>query len=191
MAVTRKTPKALPRIQRTGNCHQLIVDGKPLILLAAEMQNSSASSLEYLEQQGCWDRLKSYNCNAALVPVYWDRVEPEEGRFDFSLVDGIIRAARRHGLRLVLLWFGTWKNSRSSYAPAYVKTDLARFPRCQLAGGRSSLTVSPFSQAACGADSRAFARLMQHVRKIDADPQTVLMVQVENEIGLLGAERDF
>jgi len=106
--------KPLPRIVRTGDCHQFIVDGEPMILLAGEMQNSSASSLEYLESRGCWKHMQSYNLNAALVPVYWELIEPEEGRFDFSLVDGVIRAARRHGLRLVLLWFGTWKNSTSS-----------------------------------------------------------------------------
>ena len=189
--MSKKKLKALPRIQRNGGCYQLMVDGQPQILLAVEMQNSSASSLEFLEKQGCWKQLKSYNCNAALVPVCWEQVEPEEGHFDFSLVDGIIRAARRHGLRLVLLWFGTWKNATSSYAPAWVKTDLQRFPRCQLAGGRTSRTISPLSQEACQADSRAFARLMEHIHKIDRAEQTVLMVQVENEVGLLGAERDF
>lgn len=187
----KKTSKTLPRIERRGECHQLIVDGKPLILLAGEMQNSSASSLEYMEKHGCWERFKTYHCNAALVPVYWELIEPAEGRFDFSLVEGIIHAARRHGLRLVLLWFGTWKNSRSSYVPAWVKTDLERFPRCQTVPGHNSRTISPFSAAACQADARAFARLMKHIKKIDAERQTVLMVQVENETGLKGADRDY
>jgi hypothetical protein len=187
----KTTSKTLPCIHRKGDCHQLIVDGSQLILLAGEMQNSSASSLEYMEKHGCWERFTGFNCNAALVPVYWELVEPSEGRFDFSLVTGIIHAARRRGLRLVLLWFGTWKNSTSSYVPAYVKTDLRRFPRCQAAPGRNSRTISPFSQAACQADSRAFAKLMEHIRKIDADQQTVLMIQVQNETGLLGADRDY
>lgn len=182
--------KTLPLIRRNGACHQLIVDGEPFILLAAEMQNSSASNLQYMERHHCWERLVAYNCNAALVPLYWDMIEPEEGQFDLSLVDGIITAARKYGLRLVLLWFGTWKNATSSYAPAYVKTDMERFPRRRLANGLNSQTISPFSEHACQADSRALVRVMEHIRQVDADRQTVLAIQIENEIGVPGGDRD-
>lgn len=88
------------------------------------------------------------------------------------------------------LWFATWKNAISSYAPAWVKTDLERFFRAQVTQGMSSLTISPMCTAACEADARAFAALMRHLREVDGKRQTVIMVQVENETGLLGAARD-
>jgi len=117
-------------------------------------------------------------------------IEPEEGKFDFSLVDGLITNARRHNLRLLLLWFGSWKNGVSTYPPVWVKADLKRFPRVQDADGKSLEILSTFSDANRNADARAFATLMRHVRMVDGDEHTVLMIQVENEVGVLTESRD-
>jgi beta-galactosidase GanA len=112
------------------------------------------------------------------------QIEPQEGKFDFSVLDGIIRDARSHNLRLALLWFGSWKNSWSSYPPDWVKKDFERFPRVQIAGGKSIELLSPFSDANRDADAHAFAALMRHVKEVDGQQHTVLMIQVENEIGM-------
>ena len=93
-------------------------------------------------------------------------------------------------LRLVLLWFGRWKNGVSTYPPLWVKTGLKRFPRAQGKDGRSLDILSIFSDANLNADARAFAALMRHVRKVDGNAHTVLMIQVENEVGVLGDSRD-
>ena len=178
-----------PQLSREGNRTQLIVGGQPFLMLAGEVHNSSAASLEYMDQR-VWGALTAAGCNTALLPVYWELLEPEEGRFDFALVDGLLVGARQRGLRLVLLWFGTWKNAMSTYAPAWVKTDLARFPRAQVVRGVSAGSVSALSQQACQADARAFAALLRHLKQIDAVEQTVLMMQVENEPGILGGARD-
>lgn len=180
--------EAVPHLRKKGTTKQLIVDGEPFIMLAGELHNSSASSLEYMVP--IWPRLAGLNLNTVLATASWELVEPAEGRFEFDLIDGLIEAARRHGLKLVLLWFGTWKNAVSTYAPAWVKRDLARFERAQCRPGQDSGAISCLSQAACRADSRAFAALMRHIRKVDGRRHTVLMVQVENETGLLGAARD-
>src|SRR5690606_15602256 len=150
--------------------------------------NSSASDLEYLRPR--WATLEALHLNTVLAPVYWELVEPAEGAFDFSLVDGLIRQAREHDMRLVLLWFGSWKNSMSSYAPAWVKRDQARFPRAEGSDGRGLEILSPFSAANRDADARAFAALMRHLRETDGRRRTVLMVQVENEIGMIPEARD-
>jgi hypothetical protein len=177
----------IPQLKHDNGKVRLIVDGRPYIGMGAEIRNSSASSVAYME--AVWATLKAMNCNTACVPVYWELVEPVEGEFDFSLVEGLLDGARRHGMRMIPLWFGTWKNTRSSYAPAWVKLDQARFPRAQLAPGVPSLTVSPFSEEALRADARAFARFMAFLREADTQ-HTVVMVQVENETGLLEASRD-
>jgi len=177
----------LPRLVQKDTATQLIVDGAPLVLLAGEVHNSSSSCLAYMAP--IWERLQALHCNAVLAPVSWELVEPEEGHFDFSLVDGLLAGARDHGLKLVPLWFGTWKNTLSTYAPAWVKTDLGRFPRAQPEAGRNCGAVSCLCEAACEADARAFARFMAHLRESDG-ASTVPMVQVENETGLLGAARD-
>jgi len=122
----------IPHLQKQGAATQLIVDGRPYLILGGELGNSSSSSLEYMEP--IWPRLVKLNLNTVLAPVYWDLIEPEEGTFDFALVDGLIKDARRYNLRLVLLWFASWKNSMSCYAPVWVKTDQQRFGRAGQAG---------------------------------------------------------
>jgi len=179
----------MPALVRRTGCADLIVDGKPFIALAGEVHNSSASDLSYMEH--VWDRLQALNCNTAIVPVYWELLEPIEGQFDFTLVNGLISGARKRNLRLVLLWFATWKNSYSTYAPAWVKTNIDRFPRTQDSLGENTGMISAWSDEARDADARAFASLMGHIRAVDADHSTVLMVQIENEAGVLSMPRDY
>ena len=178
----------IPHLVRQGMAVQLIVDGEPFVMLAGELHNSTASSMTYMEPM--WDKLVALNLNTVLATVTWELVEPQEGRFDFALVDGLIAGARKHDLKLVLLWFGSWKNGVSSYIPTWVKQDLKRFPRAQGTSGNNKLVLSPMHDASCQADAKAFAALMGHLRKVDGRKHTVVMVQVENEVGLMPESRD-
>jgi beta-galactosidase GanA len=119
----------IPHLRKQGTATQLIVDGELFLMLGGELGNSSSSSLEYMKP--IWPKLVEMHLNTVLVPVYWELIEPEEGKFNFTLVDGLIKDARRYNLRLVLLWFASWKNSMSCYAPAWVKTNQQRFSRAQ------------------------------------------------------------
>jgi beta-galactosidase GanA len=179
---------SLPHLRRQGTATQLIVDGKPFLVLGGELGNSTSSSLEYMRP--VWPKLVSLNLNTVLVPVYWELIEPSEGKFDYSLVDGLIQEARRYNLRLVPLWFGSWKNIMSCYVPAWVKTNQQRFPRAQDGAGRGMEILSAFSKENLDADARAFAAFMRHLREVDGRDHTVIMVQVENEIGMVPDSRD-
>lgn len=179
----------LPHLQQQGTAVQLIVDNSPFLVLGGELGNSSASSLDYMKP--IWPKLVQMNLNTVLTPVYWDLIEPQEGTFDFTLVDGLLEQARDHNLRLVLLWFGSWKNSMSCYAPGWVKTNPDRFPRARLKSGRPMEIMSAFSSENRNADARAFAALMKHLSQADSRKHTVLMVQVENEVGMLTDARDW
>ena len=137
-----------------------------------------------------WPRLAAMHLNTVLLPVAWETIEPEEGRFDFRCVDGLLEGARENNLKLVVLWFGAWKNTYSSYVPAWVKANTERFPRVQTRDGRGTERLSPFSTVVRDADARAFAALMRHLREADGDTHTVLMVQVENEVGVIPESRD-
>ncbi|MBW6527518.1 DUF5597 domain-containing protein [Sphingomonas sp. RHCKR7] len=179
---------ATPHLERRGAATQLIVDDEPFLMLGGELHNSSSSDLAYMAP--IWPRLKAMNLNTVLVPVAWETIEPQEGRFDFSRVDGLLKGARAQNLRLVLLWFGAWKNTYSSYVPGWVKRDQARFARAQTSDGRGTERLSPFSAAARDADARAFGELMRHLRAADGTQHTVVMVQVENEVGVIPESRD-
>ena len=178
---------AVPHLEKRGLSTQLIVDGKPFLILGGELRNSSTSSLAYMKP--IWPRLAAMHLNTVLAPVAWESIEPEEGKFDFSLVDGLVQGARQSNLRLVLLWFGSWKNSVSSYTPAWVKDNTERFPRVQTSDGRDTERLSTFSLTNRDADSHAFAALLRHLRETD-DAHTVIMVQVENEVGVSPESRD-
>jgi beta-galactosidase GanA len=179
---------SIPHLRQTGHATQLYVNNKPFLALGGELGNSTASDLNILEN--ALARCQGMNLNTVMLPVYWDLIEPEEGKFDFSLVAGAVDHARQRGLHLVYLWFGTWKNSMSCYAPGWVKRDTARFPRVKQSSGETMEIISPESTAANKADARAFAALMRWTRDHDAKEQTVIMVQVENEIGMIPEPRD-
>jgi beta-galactosidase GanA len=179
---------APPALRGQGQSTQLLVDGKPFLILGGELANSSPSSLAHLEP--AWARFEKMHLNTVLAPVSWELIEPVEGRFDFSSVDGLLRQARAHRMRLVLLWFGSWKNSMSSYVPGWVKRDTARFPRAQVQTGAGVEILSAFSEANQRADSLAFGALMKHLKAVDAGKNTVLMVQVENEVAMLPTARE-
>lgn len=180
----------LPYIGKENGIHTLFVDGDPYVALAGEIHNSSSSSLEYMQEK-VWPNLRDLNLNTLLVPVFWEIIEPIEGCFDFELVDGIIEQAREENLRIVLLWFGLWKNGTSSYVPGWVKKNSKKYFRARYMGNQSSDTISPLCDAAVKADAKAFKMFMSHLKEVDGDKNTVIMIQVENEIGFLKSERDF
>ena len=177
---------SLPHLAHQGTATQLIVDGAPYLARGGELGNSSGEP-DYLRPS--WAKLQKMNLNTVVAPVYWDVLEPTEGAFDFATVDGLIADARANDMHLVLLWFGSWKNSMSCYAPAWVKRDQARFPRAQDAAGRSQEILSPFHATNRDSDVRAFAALMRHLKTNDPE-HAVILVQVENEIGMIPDARD-
>ena len=176
----------LPRIQRSRGRYSLIVDGAPFVMLGAQANNSSNNE-QSLPQ--VWQTIGQLHANTLEMPVAWEQVEPLEGHFDFRFVDALLEQARAHQVRLVLLWFATWKNGGSGYAPEWVKTNVTRFPRKRDATGNHLSAPSPLGLETLNADKRAFAMLMQHLAERDRQ-NTVIMMQVENEPGAFGVPRD-
>ena len=177
----------IPRIVSKDGRHALMVDGAPFLVLGAQVNNSSnwPQALDDV-----WPAIDVVKPNTVMVPVAWEQVEAKEGTFDFSFVDVLLKQAREKEVRLILLWFATWKNNSPNYAPDWVKLDNTRFPRVVTADGRTLNSLSPHAQATLDADRKAFVALMTHLKA--ADPQrTVIMVQPQNEPGTYGSVRDF
>jgi hypothetical protein len=194
---TENAPE-LPRIRQNGSVKQMFVDGSPFIMLSGELHNSSASSIGYMKP--IWDKLDAMHLNTVVSTVSWELLEPEEGVFNFDLVDAQIEEARKRDIRLVIIWFASWKNGGSNYTPIWVKTNPERFPvqdRKPATTGRSgmfreadrTMPLSPLGEASMLAEAGAFRALMRHIKQVD--PQhTVIMMQIDNEMGLLGDSRD-
>lgn len=175
----------------------LNLDGEPVLLLGGQVHNSTSSHPDAIDD--AFAKAHLLGANTVLAPVCWDLVEPSEGTFDFDLVDHLLRTADQHGLRLVPLWFGAFKNAGSTYSPTWVRADRSRFPRAvthdtarpafTYEGATAKPVLSVFSPELVDADAVAFEALMAFIA---AHPlrDLVPLVQVENEVGLLADSRD-
>lgn len=171
----------IPYLKNNGGAVQLMVDNKPYMMIAGELHNSSTSTIDYMKP--IWDKMVKGNLNTVLAVVSWQQFEPIEGTFDYSLIDSMIREAELRNLKLIFLWFGTWKNGESSYTPDWVKKNTKRFFRVKNKEGKDIETISPFCEEARKADCKAFKNLMSYLAKNDTN-HTVIMIQPENEMGI-------
>lgn len=179
----------IPHLKKQGYTTQLIVEDKPFIILGGELGNSTFTSVENMKS--VWPELKMMNINTVLAPVYWELIEPTEGVFNFDLLDNLIEEARKNEIKLVLLWFASWKNSMSSHVPSWIKKSHKTYPRVKDNQGFSHEILTPFSDNNLNVDLKAFKALMSHLKEYDSNYQTVIMIQPENEIGMLPTARDY
>lgn len=186
--LTAGTLYAQPKIEHIGNTARIIANDKPMLMIGGEMGNSSASTLDDVNRH--FAHLHKLGLNTVLAPVSWELIEPQEGHYDMSTLDNILKEARKNDLKVVLLWFGAWKNSMSCYAPEWFKRDTKRFPRAHTKDGMPIEEASSLSKNVLESDTKVFCKIMEYLRDNDKE-QTVIMVQVENEIGMVNAPRDY
>ncbi|MCF0070149.1 DUF5597 domain-containing protein [Dyadobacter sp. CY261] len=187
-AFSQTNSKPIPALVSKNGRHTLMVDGKPYLILGAQMWNSSGWP-DILDKT--WPQLKELHCNTLEVPIYWENIEKEQGKYDFADLDKLILDARRENIRLVLLWFASFKNGSSQYIPVWMKENTKQYTRMLNAGGQPIQVQATISENNRNADAKAFAAVMAHIRQIDEAHRTVIMMQVENEPGSLGTDRDY
>ena len=189
LSFSQTVAQSTPRFEKHGDAFHLIVNEKPFLILGGELGNSNASTPEYLNT--IWPKLVKMNLNTVLIPVYWELIEPVEGKYDFALIDYAITSARKYNLKIVFLWFGSWKNSMSCYIPSWMKVNQNKYPRSKSRQGISQEILTPFNENNLQADLNVYKAMMKHIKGVDHKEQTVIMMQVENEIGMLPDARDY
>lgn len=178
----------VPQLVQKNGKFALMVDGAPYLMLAGQANNSSNYEAALPK---VWSAISDMRANTLVMPVAWEQIEPVEGKFDFSFLDALVKQARDNKVRLDILWFGTWKNTGPSYTPAWVKLDNKRFPRLTNKDGSTSYALSPHYDSTREADKKAYVELVKHIKAIDGDQHTVIMLQIENEVGVYGSVRDY
>lgn len=180
---------APPHLEKNGQSINLVVNGKPFLAVSDELNGSSSSSAEYMET--IWPKLKEANVNNVLTIVSWEQIEPREGEFDFTVIDDLLKGARASGLKLTIVWFASWKNGVTTHIPMWAQVDQKRFPLVQNEKGETYSTLSTVYENSWKADAKAFAAMMKYIAQVDSKEQTIIMVQVENEMGVRGMVRDY
>ena len=178
---------SMPKIVAKDGRFALLVDGEPYLMLGAQVNNSSAWP-EMLPK--VWPVVEKLGINTLEAPIYWEQFEPEQGRFDASMLHTLLEQAREHHVHLVLLWFGLYKNGSGHYTPEWIKRDEVHVPHVMSEKGGKVDSLAAGTVVGLNADRAAFVELMKELKEFD--PQhTVLMVQVENEAGTYGSVRDY
>jgi hypothetical protein len=183
----QSTNASLPHLIHKNGRHALMVDGKPFLILGAQCNNSSAWPAILPK---VWSAMEALHVNTLEIPIYWEQFEPQPGKYDYSVIDTIITQARQRNLRLVLLWFATWKNGSNHYMPQWMKLQPEKYPNIVDKNGRQIDSPSPHAEATLEADIKAFSAFMHHLKAFDKE-HTVIMVQVQNEPGSWDTVRDY
>ena len=180
----------IPSLQKVGTSTCLMVDGKPFVMYCGELHNSTASSMSYMHENRIWEKLEDMHLNSVIATASWELVEPQEGKFDFTLVDGVIAEAKKHGMKVAFIWFGAFKNPMMTYAPSWVKSNPKKYPHAVDEQGQEMEHISVYGSEILKADTKAYKAFLQHLKDTDKD-HTVVMIQLQNEPGLRGTKRDF
>jgi len=188
LAAQARNNSGMPQMRELNGGKVLFVDGLPFLILGLQWDCDDCFSREIMDP--LFPEAAKIGCNTAVLPLYWREVEPQEGKFDFATLDHRIEMARRNGLRIALVYFGTWKNACLNYAPDFVKSDLRRFRRAQQADGTQLRNFScPTSSETFAADRKALEAIFRHLKAVDSSHHTVVLVQMQNEVGILGTDR--
>ena len=193
----------MPHFEQVKGHQLLYVDGRPFTVLAAEIPWWHLIYGRYKETETAYDHLypaaEKIGLNALKVPVKWSMIEPEKDVYDFSYIDHAKTMAEKHHLKLVLNWFGHYASGDGTiyanltgdlYAPMYIVKDEETYPRAVDGDGvvhhnAASYDYEPIIER----EIAAFRAFMQHIKQVDSQTRTIVMIQVENEIAVFGVDR--
>ena len=193
----------MPHFEAANGRKILYVDGRPFTALAVEIPWWDLIYGRYRETETAYDNLypaaKQIGLNTLKVPIKWSMVEPEKGVYDFSYVDHAKSMAEKHHLKLVLNWFGHYASGDGTiygnltgelYAPMYIVGDEKTYPRAVDADGVAHHNAASYDyEPIIDREIRAFRAFMQHIKEVDSQTHTIVMIQVENEIAMFGVNR--
>lgn len=162
----------------------LFRDGEtPFFPLGLQCCNSSAFNAS--EMKAFWDSVAFTGVNTVEIPVYWETFEPEQNLFCYEFVDECLRQADLYDVKVIFLWFGSWKNGTSKYAPTWIKENPGKYKRVVTYEGIVTNILSPYCRENLEADKAAFLKLVQYIEQNNRKKNRVIGIQIENEPGMM------
>lgn len=143
------------------------------------------------------------NANLIAIPVTWKNVERKgPGNYDFTFVDGAIKIAREHGLKVSLMWIGIdYAAGDPNFVPPYIDADPDTYTRItgfnydeqkrytkRTDDREDDRLHCPSCPATLKRESAAYEALMKHVAETDTQ-RTVMAVNICGEINYVRAMR--
>lgn len=194
----------LPHFEEANGRKVLYVDGHPFTVLAVEIPWWDLIYGRYKQTETAYDKLypaaAKLGLNALKVPIKWSMIESQQGVYDFSYVDHAKSMAEKSHLKLVLNWFGHYASGDGTiygnltgelYAPMYIVSDEKTYPRAVDADGIAHHNAISYDyEPIVDREIAAFSAFMRHIKEVDSKTHTILMIQVENEIAVFGADRN-
>jgi len=202
--MVRHSDNLTAHFETVGGRQVFYVDGWPFTALAVEIPWEELVYGRYHETLRAYDHLypaaHAIGLNTLKVPIKWSMIEPEKDVYDFSYVDHVKAMAEKHNLKLILGWFGHYASNDGNlyfnltsevFAPFYVIDDEKTYPRAIDARGASHHNAVSYEyDAITEREAKAFRAFMEHIKEIDAQTRTILMIQMENEIAVFGGDRE-
>ena len=181
-------PENFPQLKELNGRKALYVDGKPFIMLGLQWDCDGCYTKEDMDP--LFEHGRKMNLNMASLLLYWREVEPEKGRYRFEMLDHRIEMARKYGMKIVLVWFASYKNACLTYAPDYIKEDHDLYKKVVAKDGELLVNqCCPLSENTRRRDELALIEVFRHLREVDSQDHTVILFQMENETGVLQTDR--
>jgi len=178
----------IPHLEEINDHRVLIVDGKPFIILGLQWDCDGCYTPEDMDP--FFEHGESMGLNTASLLLYWREIEPEEGKYNFTMLDHRIDIARKHHMKIVLVWFASFKNGCLTYAPDYVRKDHQRFRKVKdKKGSQHTNNCCPTAEETHKRDELALIQIFNHLKEVDSKDHTVILFQMENETGIFGTNR--
>jgi len=146
--------RPVPRIVQKNGRFALLVDDAPFLIMGIE----DLTMGDWPPRPAIWPALEYMHVNTVEIAVYWQDFEPQPGKYDYAVIDRLLADARKHNVRLVPLWFGSYKNGHPHYMPDWMKLDPVRYPHALDQKGQAVDSPSPFATASLDADKRGLRR---------------------------------
>jgi hypothetical protein len=164
------------------------VDGKPFIILGLQWDCDGCYTPEDMDP--FFEHGEKMGLNTASLLLYWKEIEPVKGEYRFEMLDHRIEMARKHNMKIVLVWFGSYKNGNLTYAPDYIRFDHKTYTKVIDKHGKVHTNFCcPTARETHRRDELALIEVFKHLKEVDSETHTVILFQMENETGIFGTDR--